>query len=234
MTPVADANRTAYGPDLADALVSLSDRESEAGAGEPALGTAQPAVTLCEQLAQTNPRAHAARSAAASLALGRRHAETHSVTGAVQHTEHAVSRYRELARASPLRFEPLLAEAETYHALALLAADRPRDAYVAGASAIARLRAEDLASHRAQLVWSLVQLAKILVSLGSAHDTAGLLTEAHDIHQSLPQVQARHRRHERRGGSARLIRLTVTLASRAATTSRLFRDFCTSAATLRQ
>lgn len=124
MTPVADANRTAYGPDLADALVSLSDRESEAGAGEPALGTAQRAVTLCEQLAQTNPRAHAARSAAASLALGRRHAETHSVTGAVQHTEHAVSRYRELARASPLRFEPLLAEAETYHALALLAADR--------------------------------------------------------------------------------------------------------------
>ena len=186
LTPAADVNRTAYGPDLADALVSLSDRESEAGAGEQALGTAQRAVTLCEQLAQTHPWAHAARLAAALLVLGRRHAETHSVTGAVQHTEHAVSRYRKLARASPLRFEPLLAEAETYHALALLAADRSRDAHAAGASAIARLRAGDLDSHRAQLAWSLVQLAKILVSLGSAPNAAGLLAEAHDIYRLLP------------------------------------------------
>ncbi len=191
LAPAARVNRTAYGSDLADALVSLSDRQSEADDGERALATAQRAVELCKQLSEANPRAHAARLAAALLALGRRHAKTGDVVDALGHIEQSVRLYQELARASSLRYEPLLAEAETDHAVALLEAGRSREALAAVASAIARLRDVDLGAHRPQLAWSLVQLARILVGLGSAQDASAPLQEALDIYQVLPSLRSK-------------------------------------------
>ena len=99
--------------------------------------------------------------------------------------------YQELARASSLRYEPLLAEAETYHAVALLAAGRPRDARAAVVSAIVRLRDVDLDAHGTQLAWSLVQLGRILVDLGSKQDASAPLQEALDIYRRLPSPRSK-------------------------------------------
>lgn len=186
LAPAARINRTGYEPDLAEALVSLSDRRSEAGQGGRALAAARQAVELCEQLSQTNPRAHVVRLAAALLAFGRRRTENGDADGGLGYTERSVRLYRELTRASSLRFEPLLADAEVFHAIHLLAVGRSRDAQIAILPAIERLRALDPDAHRPLLAWSLTQLGRILLSLEADANAQGPLREALDIYQRLP------------------------------------------------
>ncbi|GGU79720.1 hypothetical protein [Lentzea flava] len=121
-----------YRPELAEALVTLSERAADAGSLTMARECAEEAVELARLLEEHNSWAHGYRLGAALLCLSAR-----QETGeAVASTTEAVRLYRKAASAAPDRFGPHLALALTRHATLLSELGSKDDAVAAVEEAV--------------------------------------------------------------------------------------------------
>ncbi|MFC3453336.1 hypothetical protein [Amycolatopsis speibonae] len=130
-----------YRPDLAAALPVLSDALAASGAHTEALAQAEKAVKHCRQLTEVNPWAHQHLLASAHECHSARLAETDRVREALDESHRAVELFDRVARASPGRFRPAVAEARLRHAELLFRSDSDEtDRRAAAEAAVSVLR----------------------------------------------------------------------------------------------
>ncbi|MFS8095734.1 hypothetical protein LFM09_01220 [Lentzea alba] len=129
---LANGQSAEYEPELAEALVNLSDRAHDAGRLNEAMSSARDAVTLCRSLSSRNAWAHGYRLAASLRCL----AALVGLSEALPHTSEAVTLYRRAASAAPERFSPLLASALVHHAEVVLSLGSGEDARALAEEAI--------------------------------------------------------------------------------------------------
>ena len=110
---LAEANPSAYLPNLAMGLGNLGNRLAMVGRPEEALARTQEAVTIRRRLAEANPDAHLAALAGALSSLGIRLAEVGRPEEALAPAKEAITIYRTLAEANPNAYLPDLAGALT-------------------------------------------------------------------------------------------------------------------------
>ncbi|QKV79942.1 hypothetical protein [Amycolatopsis sp. Hca4] len=130
-----------YRADLAAALTILSDVLGKSGAPEEALGVAEEAVGLCDDLGTANPWAYRHLLATARKCRSARFADMADFDRALVDAQGAVELFDQVAQASPSRFRPALAEARLWHAELLKASGAPEaDCMTAAEAAVAVFR----------------------------------------------------------------------------------------------
>jgi hypothetical protein len=172
-------------------LNNLGNLLSELGRPHEALSTSQEAVTIYQQLAQTNPATHLPNLAASLTNLGNLLSELGRPHEALSTSQEAVDIYRRLAEANPAAHLPGLAM--SLHSLGnrLSELGRRHEALSASQEAVIirrQLAEANPAAHLPKLAGSLDALGVRLSELGRRHEALPPSQEAVTIYQQLAQT----------------------------------------------
>ena len=191
LRPLAAADSSAFEPDLASSLNSLSLRLEEAGRPGEAVTASEEAIEIRRRLAAIDSTTFEPDLALSLNNLSNHLGNVGRPGEAATASEEAVAILRRLAGLDPTAYEPYLGGLLSNLSLHLTGVGRHKDGLVSSEEAVEiyrRLATADSAAYRPELARSLTNLSLLLVEVGRARDGLIANEEAVEIYRRLTEA----------------------------------------------
>ncbi|MFF4450126.1 tetratricopeptide repeat protein [Streptomyces sp. NPDC001502] len=187
-----NADRAAYEPDLAAALIDLGTYLSNVGRQDEAVVSAREAVDIYRRLAEANPAAYEPNLARALTGLGNCLSQAgREGWDALDPALDAAVLWKRLAEEDPATYEPDHAMSCTNLGTLLLRAGLPREALISAREAVdiyRRLAEASPATYEPDFAAALTNLGTLLPRAGREEEAVAPAREAVDIYRRLAEA----------------------------------------------